>query len=332
MTGTSETPVAQRNTMVSKLLHEKPAVEVQQVAPFGAEDTNPTSSLTPLQLLWLRRCLPVFAQPEQDVRNGYGLQAVFVKFVGDECHVSHIYKGEASYDRWFPTCTNPLGTFLYRSFNYWTFRRTADIDDLVFRGVDLNPDSDKPWASIWTLDHAGSQTWSQGRKFNCLCYSFVHHYQEDVPFHSWSTYREPVVCSATPSPVPSDSESHKCYSPTCFSSDIHLSASPVHSLLSPPLDRDTSSSRLHSTRKSCRPLLYLNTMNHLIHPEDGNPSMTKNFWHTYPLFSGGRQEAEAYARAHVPHKWNLFSLRHLFSEPKQEHDSSWVPIDLLSLI
>ena len=49
-------------------------------------------SMKQRQIEWLRKCLPVFVQPQHDVEHGYGLCGAFVDFADDTCVVNHIYE------------------------------------------------------------------------------------------------------------------------------------------------------------------------------------------------------------------------------------------------
>lgn len=48
------------------------------------------------------------------------------------CELSLVYDGEASYQYSNPLSYNRVATFFYRSFNFRTYNRTADVDRLVF--------------------------------------------------------------------------------------------------------------------------------------------------------------------------------------------------------
>jgi hypothetical protein len=56
-----------------------------------------------------------------------------------------------------------------------------------------------------------------------------------------------------------------------------------------------------------RPILNLNTNNHLHGPEDRNPELLKHQWTSYPVFEGNADDAELYGRAVAVHKCNLLS-------------------------
>jgi hypothetical protein len=267
-------------------------------------------SFAPAQIEWLRHNLPIFVQPTHDIQHGYGLIGVFVSFdtqtntnandntnstlragggissstTTTSCYVYHVYHSEASYNRHRPLVLNRLGTWLYRSYNFHKFQRTADINVLVFRGIklcqnlvlasdgdyfchcdgngDVDSDSDSDsdcdsgsnctscsdWVSIYTPDHGGSQTWSKGDKADLLCcYSFDHHYEHEIKAHEWLRHSD---CG--------------------------------------------------------RILVYLNTSNHMIGHMDNNPELPKYFWHPqdYHIYHGDEHCAELYATMHIPVKCN----------------------------
>jgi hypothetical protein len=93
------------------------------------------------ELAWLRRCLPIFVQPEVDVANGNGLVKVFFRFERDDmtgrldCKLCVVLAGEASYNRVWATRENLFATLMYRTFNRRTYKRTADINYMDFRCV-----------------------------------------------------------------------------------------------------------------------------------------------------------------------------------------------------
>jgi hypothetical protein len=210
-----------------------------------------TSFSTSDRLTWLRNNLPVIVQPECDIKAGFALVGVFVRSEGNKIHLRIIYEGEGSYDRRpkRKEILNSFGTLIYRSFNYFTYRRTADIDQLCFENVDFNGVKENAWKSLSTTDYNGEQSWNRGLKKDfCFCYSFTYHYNLEAEYSKWGKYG------------------------------------------------DTS-----------RPILYLNTCNHLHGPEDKNPDLSKKFWLDYPVWEGDSQAAELYARNICVHKKNLFS-------------------------
>jgi len=111
---------------------------------------------------------------------------VFYRFHETKCMVWYLFESEASYNRRDPNRLNRIGTFCYRSYNYRTYRRTADVNYLVFTGVDLDPNAKRPWTALATTDFCGTQTWNRGDKRDFLwIYSLVHHYRATFAFDEW---------------------------------------------------------------------------------------------------------------------------------------------------
>lgn len=123
---------------------------------------------------WLKRCLPVIAQPKVDLENENHLVKLMYRFERDgeknqlHCKLYVIYAGESSYRRVNENKQNACATLFYRSFNRKVYKRTADINYIEYRDIDLTPDAETPWRTIFTTDHAGKQTWAQGDKVRHL--------------------------------------------------------------------------------------------------------------------------------------------------------------------
>lgn len=228
------------------------------------------------EVAWVRRCLPIFIQPQVDVDNENELVKVYYRFERDDtfghlnCKLCIILAGEASYNRSMEKRENLVATFFYRTFNRKTYKRTADINYMEFRyvvansnmtvysysfscrNVNLSPNAPIPWTSIASYDHGGSQSWSQGEKGNVCCwFSLMHHYKIDSPFAEWTK------------------------------------------------DRNNS---------GVRPHIYLNTCNHMIGEKDNNPKLEKHFWIDYSFQEGDAEDALKFAVDHIPTKWNLYSI------------------------
>ncbi|GJP50113.1 hypothetical protein CLOM_g9253 [Closterium sp. NIES-68] len=280
-----------------------------------------------LEREWLRRCAPILLHPTHDIHAGHALVRVFFRFVreGEEaearsrgkewsdymaagedfvewgeaaearentggregedgaaerggaveglrsrdgetpedvsgidaddllCELVVVYEGEASYRRLKPHQVNHMATFFYMSFNKLVFGRTADIDYLTITGVNLSLDPNlKPWRSVRTTDHCGTQTWSQGNKANLAWWlSLFHHYTVDIPYDK--------------------------------------------------LQKDEEAEH--------RPVIYVNTANHLMGETNANPHFPLTTWRHYPLHRGGPPEAELFARKSILSKpiiWNPF--------------------------
>lgn len=58
---------------------------------------------------------------------------------------------------------------------------------------------------------------------------------------------------------------------------------------------------------SHRPVVFLNTCNHMIGERDNNARMRKHEWVEYPFQEGDAQDAFHYVVEHVPTKFNLYS-------------------------
>lgn len=97
------------------------------------------SSAADAEVAWLRRCLPVFVQPEVDIANENELVKVFFQFERQadsgrlDCRLCIVFASEASYNRVKEESQNTCATILYRTFNRRTYKRTADINYMEFR-------------------------------------------------------------------------------------------------------------------------------------------------------------------------------------------------------
>jgi hypothetical protein len=61
-----------------------------------------------------------------------------------------------------------------------------------------------------------------------------------------------------------------------------------------------------SLLESYRPLLHLNTCNHMFSPHDNNPDLPKHMYTTYPVLKGSRATAEIFGRHFVPNRPHLW--------------------------
>lgn len=252
-------------------------------SPSVPGSTSYGSSATDAEIAWLRRCLPVFVQPDVDIANGNGLVKVFFQFERQEdsgqlyCRLCIVFAGESSYNRVKEVVENTCATVLYRSFNRRTYKRTADINYMEFRcvciegrgcvahrsssqtcscvsssrrrNVNLDPNAAVPWTSVFSQDHGGEQQWSQGAKKDVgNWFSLMHHYRVEAAVESWTL-----------------------------------------------------------RANSHRPLVYLNTCNHMIGERDNNPQLSKHEWVEYPFEEGDAEDAFRYVVDHVPTKCNLYS-------------------------
>lgn len=111
----------------------------ENASPSVLGSTSYGSSATDAEISWLRRCLPVFLQPEIDIANKNELVKVFFQFERQEdsgllyCKLCIVFAGESSYNRVKEESENTCATILYRTFNRRTYKRTADINYMEFR-------------------------------------------------------------------------------------------------------------------------------------------------------------------------------------------------------
>lgn len=57
-----------------------------------------------------------------------------------------------------------------------------------------------------------------------------------------------------------------------------------------------------------RPLLYVNTCNHMWGEVDHNPDLIKHVWSRYHFQEGDNHDALEFAQKYIPTKWNLYSI------------------------
>eukprot|EP00850_Spirogloea_muscicola_P005135 SM000023S07591 [mRNA] locus=s23:340572:341806:+ [translate_table: standard] len=73
-----------------------------------------------------------------------------------------------------------------------------------------------------------------------------------------------------------------------------------------------------------RPIIYINTANHLMGERNNNPGLPLQLWSDYVIMDGGVEEAEAFARNHIPQKPVLWAPWHgscgwpPFARPRQK--------------
>lgn len=205
------------------------------------------------KLSWLRSNLPVIVQPVHDCQNGFDFLCAFVEFIPKAdawtAELRLVYRGEGSYSRQDKKVLNPVGSWLYRSFNYLSFGRTCDINQIAFEGIRFDPKKDElPWKCVSTVDWNGPQEWSKGTKKDVLLhYSLVHHYHLEAEFDGWEK------------------------------------------------------------QENSRPILFINTGNHLHGPEDANPELKKVRFERYPVFEGDPDDAEDFGKVLVPHRCNMLT-------------------------
>eukprot|EP00941_MAST-03F_sp_MAST-3F-sp1_P002524 g2524.t1 len=151
---------------------------------------------------WLHECAPIIMQPEIDIERGYGLKRVYFDFKDDgTCDLSLCFGGEATYCALIPRLHNTIATFFYRSFNYYIYDRTADVNNIKFHGITFEGENENipKWTHLSTTDYASSQSWSRG---DCCCafpwFTVMTHYKERIPANKWETRESrPIVWLAT---------------------------------------------------------------------------------------------------------------------------------------
>ena len=124
---------------------------------------------------------------------------MFSKYVLSSAHM----KGESAYSRTTFPQPNRLLSFFYMTFNRLKYKRTADVDTLVFHGVSdpmypapsvsvVSSDSEDDTSShLWTyvelIDYSGdTQTMRQGDKLNAFhMFSLVYHHNAYINYEVW---------------------------------------------------------------------------------------------------------------------------------------------------
>jgi len=297
--------------------------------------------------LWLQANLPVFVQCNVDIIHGNKLLAVFYWFSEDSsvCTLKLIYECESSFSCRNYLNYNSFGSYCYRSWNYLNYLRTADVDYLQFTGVDLR---NKSWTHLNTRDFSADQTFNVGNKLSSflLNYSLVYHYFIDLKQCYWKPYNDPNSNSINIGNIrkaerirkmnESLSESKlldeiyenrfihthlKDNNYEIYNSLTELAKKANHfieySYHNPTPDK--SRNQIHPVEiiehyepQTFRPVIYLNTANHLMSPVDNNKHILNKSYHVdYPLYCGDSFYAEHFARHFVPVRRNL-----IYSLPK----------------
>ena len=244
---------------------------------------------TALRARWLRHCLPIIAQATHDA-EGNALACVFADFQEDNtaCEVNLVYWSEASWNRRDPLDLNSIGTFAYRTWNRAVYGRTADIKRLTFHDVALEFDFNAD------AMHAPA--------IHARCGSVGH----SCPSCSAQSLAAATTTAASPLLLP-----WRTMTSPDFSFDQtfrHGDAVNIccffafyrHYYHSQPSEEWTLS-------QGYRPLLYLNTCNHMFGPEDKNPDLPRVYHDTYPVLQGGRPTAEIFGRRFVPNRPHLWA-------------------------
>ena len=261
---------------------------------------------------------PVLLQPRLDVEAGNGLLAVFYHFDphNTTCILSILYESEASYEARRETRINVCGSLLYRSHNLRTYHRTADIKHLAFHGVRLGGEEEEQeggrgqaaaraddgggWEALHTLDFSGVQSWSVGTKHTALrflyFYSLMEHHDLLLPRHSWRRWEEGAGEHAQRADMLRWSAED---------SELRRQQLPAEERLDSI--RRSNSSTSSSPSDAQRPVVFVNTMNHLYAPYNANPHLPLVVHADYPAFPGERSVAEAFGQLAVAYKPTLFS-------------------------
>ena len=173
---------------------------------------------------WVYRYMPLIVQTELDINAGFGLVAVFYNYVKEKNAMEFHYvfkvrlvdkfdmEGESAYSRSFRERPNRFMSFFYMTFNRIKYKRTADVDTLIYHGVpDLSYASLKArkkyffseqskatpqWSYIELVDYSGdSQSMRKGDKFNLgTMFSLVYHHNAFLNYNVWTIIQNrPVV-------------------------------------------------------------------------------------------------------------------------------------------
>jgi len=277
---------------------------------------NKSHDIHVLQHQWLLHNLPVIVQPQHDISYGNELIAVFYSFNADdtECLLSMCYASESSYNRFHPLEYNPIGTFFYRSYNQYMWHRTSDIDHCLYKGVNIyadndmdnvmrnyNDDSDRDsWKSIYTTDHCGTQMFSQHHTRDVFHWSFCYHYNETIERHKWQRYDY----SSKETNINTSTMTSKNHTNNSTNNTLDSNSS-EHTTSTETLTHDKAS----SSSSGYRPILYLNTSNHMFSNVDLNLGIHDKHHHIiYPVLHGDRHAAENWCQEHIASKWTLQRL------------------------
>jgi hypothetical protein len=275
-----------------------------------------------IELNWLRRNLPVIVQPVIDIQAGHAFQAIFYKFrrEGQEvtCEISLVLEGEATWADFSACCknwrprVNPAMTYCYRTWNRFVYERTADINSIIFTGVSFTNKS-APWRSIWTADGSGHQTWAHGSKAHYPCWATIcAHFTTDSPFEEWSKEGDEDsggarwgkrddndgpdddadadidhnVHQQPYGEFHDDDDDEKGTAERRVEGAAFPTMAPSTSLSSVSLSSSSTLAALSSaasSSSSTRPLLFINTCNHMMSHADANPSLAKHHWRAYQV-------------------------------------------------
>ena len=252
---------------------------------------------TVAQQLWFKRNAPIIIQPEHDCVSGNSFITAFVHFYSPQtCRLSLVYESEASYHAHYPLLINSFGTFAYRTYNHVVHGRTADINHFAFQRCD-----DVTFDSIHTCDGSGLQTWSHGDKLQFLyCYSLVRHYDTNdhrSTFIDGTALTEQQIQSVAADAYHDGDQQQRLAHLQSF----NATQNNKNNNNTGELTNDTNH------RRAMRPLLFINTNNHLCAPYDTNPLLKKRIFINYPIRYGDRNTAECWSRDYVRTKHTLLA-------------------------
>ena len=289
--------------------------------PFCPPD-SPPPELARLRHTWLQRNAPILLQPTVDITKANNpFLCLFYHFntTNTTCVLSLVYEGESSYEVHTPTTVNRFGSLCYRSYNYRTYHRTADIDHLAYHQCNIQQQQQSPgsvvadWEVLHTTDFSGVQSWSKGSKSQFgYYYSLMHHYDLELRRECWRQWDDQWTTQQQHDQL----EQWR-------SIDIHNTTqnTPLEHRLNQKLQQqqqqqqqhnNTTSSQPQSNTTHYRPVLYLNTSNHTMSPFNTNPITFPTSAYTihsrYSMYPGDRAVAERFAQLAVAHKWTVYSL------------------------
>ena len=258
----------------------------------------------------MQRNAPVLVQPTVDIAHGNAFLCAFYHFSPDHSTVvlSLVFEGEDSWEVHRPTAVNRFGSFAYRTHNYRTWLRTADIDHIAYHGCTLQQqqaDTPQPdWQVLHTTDFSGLQSWSKGSKGRFLYfYSLMHHYDLELRREGWRQWDDRWTPQQQQQQLEQwrDIDTHHC-----------TANAPLQTRLQPCPPQPSTPSAQHTATPHHRPVVYLNTGNHCMAPFSTNPSTFPTAACTlhlaYPLLPGDRSVAERFGRLAVRRKRTLYSL------------------------
>lgn len=280
---------------------------------------------------WLEQCLPIVIQPTIDVKNGCGLVCAFAQFEEENydpsfdmthndkksplnCVVNLIFKGKANYFRSRPTRSNIIINLFKRSLAFMRYKHTTDIKQIKF--ININLEADGPnWESIQTKNGSKNQTWVNGDETGCSS-SFIP-YEIDIKRDEWPT-EDDVVASDIADNISNEERkklletpiyrsAESCIPPTHACGSCIVGTEDLETNCTVRTQSDEKKLNVRSTLEhSQKPILYVNTMNHLMYTKNQNIELAKTIWESFPVFKGSMRDAEVFSKSYIPYKMNLF--------------------------